>query len=373
MVVVDSRAPGRHGFRRAARASTALIHDLNDLGFGPDLATHVPPDLGGDTFISRVVADHGALLTLLGRSHPVVARPPSVHDPLDRPSVGDWVIARRTGGEPPAIVTTLLPRRTVLVRQSTGLASRPQVMAANVDRVLVVTSMNRDFNVNRLERYLAVVAASGAEGVLVVHKADLDPTGERRYRAKLGAIPSAFRVVFTSAVLDGGLQPLEPLLAPGETIALIGSSGVGKSTLTNHLIGGDVQTVQSQRLDDDRGRHTTTGRRLFVLPGNRGLLIDTPGMRELGLWTSEGLAEAFADIERLERSCQYRDCSHGGEDGCAVAHALREGRLEERRWTHHLKLKREAEYAERRRNRSQDRVGGRKWTKQIRSLKKDAW
>lgn len=353
--------------------STALIHDLNDLGFGPDLAEHVPPDLCGDSFVARVVADHGALLTLTGRTARVVARPPTVTDPLDRPSVGDWVIARATGGDPPALVTTLLPRRTVLVRQSTGLAARPQVLAANVDRVLVVTSMNRDFNVNRIERYLAVVAASGAEGVLVVHKSDLDPTGERAYRARLGAIPSAFRVVFTSAVLEGGLQPLEPLLAPGETIALIGSSGVGKSTLTNHLLGGGVQTVQSQRLDDDRGRHTTTGRTLFVLPGDRGLLIDTPGMRELGLWSSTGLADAFADIERLERSCRYRDCSHGNEPGCAVAEALAEGRLEERRWQHHLKLRREAEHMERRRSKSESRAAGRRWAKRIRSLKKEAW
>ena len=350
-----------------------MKHDLSDLGFGPDLATHVPSALDGDSFLARVVADHGALLTLLGRAEPIVARPPVVSDPLTRPSVGDWVIARRTGGEPPSLVTSVLPRRTCLIRQSTGLAARPQVMAANVDRVLVVTSMNQDFNVNRLERYLAVIAASGADGVVVVHKADLDPTGERAYRARLGAIPSAYRVVFTSVVLDGGLQPLEPLLEPGGTIALIGSSGVGKSTLTNHLLGGDAQTVQSQRLDDDRGRHTTTGRTLFVLPGGRGLLIDTPGMRELGLWSATGLADAFADIERLERSCQYRDCQHGGEDGCAVAEALADGRLEERRWTHHLKLRREAAHMERRRNKSDSRAAGRRFTKQIRSRKKEAW
>lgn len=350
-----------------------MTYDLNELGFGPDLAPHVPSDLGGDSFIARVTADHGALLTLIGRSEPIVARPTVHSDPLDRPSVGDWVIARRTGGEPPALVTALLPRRTVLVRQSTGLAARPQVMAANVDRVLVVTSMNQDFNVNRLERYLAVVAASGAEGVLVVHKADLDPTGERAYRARLGAIPSAFRVVFTSVVIDRGLRPLEPLLEPGGTIALIGSSGVGKSTLTNHLLGGDLQRVQSQRLDDDRGRHTTTGRTLFVLPGDRGLLIDTPGMRELGLWSSAGLAEAFADIERLERSCQYRDCGHGGEPGCAVEEALADGRLEERRWEHHLKLRREADYQERRRSKAESRASGRAFARHIRSHKKEAW
>ncbi len=350
-----------------------MSNDLNDLGFGPDLASHVPEHLDGDSFIARVAADHGALLTLIGRGPPLVARPGVPTDPLDRPSVGDWVIARYTGGDPPAMVTALLPRRTVLVRQSTGLAARPQILAANVDRVLVVTSMNKDFNVNRLERYLAVVAASGAEGVVVVHKADLEPAGERAWRARLGAIPSAFRVVFTSVVVEGGLRPLEPLLEPGGTIALIGSSGVGKSTLSNHLLGGDLQRVQSQRLDDDRGRHTTTGRRLFVLPGDRGLLIDTPGMRELGLWSGTGLAEAFADIERLERSCRYRDCGHGSEEGCAVQDALSDGRLDERRWEHHLKLQREAEFQERRRSKAESRASGRAFAKQVRAHKKEAW
>ncbi len=348
-----------------------MTHTLNDLGRPPE----PPASLPEAHVLARVVTDHGTRYLVHSESGRTAAwLPPTIRLPdggPQRPAIGDWVVIDPRG-DAPVVITDILPRATELARQATGLATAKQVIAANVDRVLVVASMNKDLNVSRLERLVAAVEASGAQPVIVVHKSDLDPSGERRVRARLGALCDLVDVVFTSVVLPDGLSPLDPFLGPGVTLALVGSSGVGKSTLVNHLLGRDAQHTQSQRLDDDRGRHTTTTRSLHVLPDGRGVLIDTPGMRELALWSGDGLGAAFADIEALAARCQYRSCNHDGDAGCAIEEALSSGELDPRRWENHLKLEREAAYHARRAA-GTERQRGRSFAKYVRSLKKETW
>ena len=240
----------------------------------------------------------------------------------EQPRLGDWVlisdqrIARR------------LSRRTVLQRRAPGRRPRPQVLAANLDVVFVLTSMNQDFNPRRIERYLAVIHAGGARPVIVINKVDLDPGGRERYLAAASEVSAGVPVLMTSALDGTGLDALAGYLGEGRTLALVGSSGVGKSSLVNRLLGGDPQRVEGIREADARGRHTTTRRELFVLSDQRGVLIDTPGMRELGLWEPAGIDAVFTDIEALARSCRYRSCRHAREPGCAVRAAVERGQLD---------------------------------------------
>lgn len=258
----------------------------------------------------------------------------------DLPTTGDWVLIAARPREGRAIIHRVLARRTVFSRKSAGRTSDPQIVAANVDTVLLVTSLNRDFNLRRLERYLALVWESGANPIVVLSKADLcdDPDAWRlEARSATAGVP----VVITSAARGDGLDELASVVRSGGTTALVGSSGVGKSTLINALLGDVRQTVLPIRDGDDRGRHSTTSRQLFPVPGG-GILLDTPGMRELQLWDAEaGLEHAFSDIEALAEACQFRDCSHETEPGCAVRGAVDSGSLEQERLESYRKLKKE--------------------------------
>jgi ribosome biogenesis GTPase len=265
---------------------------------------------------------------------------------LDRPVVGDWVAV--LDGTDHASIQHLLERRTTLLRRAAGTLDEPQVVAANVDVFFVVTAVNRDFNERRLERYIAAVWNSGAEPVIVLNKVDLDtdvtPLLEAAERVAVG-VP----VVRASAVSGEGLDELRAHIADGRTIGFIGSSGVGKSSLTNRLLGTDMQAVGGLR-EDERGRHTTTARQLIVLPAG-GMLIDTPGMRELGLLDDLGGVDvSFADVTALAGFCRFRDCAHEAEPGCAVRAAIAGGELSADRLESYRKLLREIAAAERKRD-----------------------
>lgn len=262
--------------------------------------------------------------------------------PADYPAVGDFVLVDRDddeGGH--AIIHCLLPRKSVFIRKAAGTAKEEQVVAANVDTVFICLSLDRDGNLRRIERYLGVAWSSGALPVIVLTKADLcDDLSDRLTRIERIAI--GVDIVVTSSQTDDGWQAVRAYLDWGRTVAFIGSSGVGKSTLINRLVGRDLLATGEIRAGDGRGRHTTTRRELIALPEG-GVVIDTPGMRELGLDGAD-LARTFADIDDLASRCRFRDCSHSGEPGCAVEQAIGDGRLEPERLASYRKLKKEARY-----------------------------
>ncbi len=264
-------------------------------------------------------------------------------DRLDVPVVGDWVgvVPPRPGIAGDGVIHAVLPRSSVLVRKEVGRGGGSQPIAANVDVVLIATSANGDFSVGRLERYVALAWESGAQPVVLLTKLDMCPNVASYVEEAQAACPGV-PVVAVSAVSGAGLASLAPHLAPGRTAALVGSSGVGKSTLVNRLLGREEQRVLAIREHDATGVHTTTSRRLIPLPSG-ALLVDTPGMREVGLSGDDGGVEStFADIEALAADCRFRDCSHAVEPGCGVQAAIDDGRLEATRLESYEKLRREA-------------------------------
>lgn len=263
------------------------------------------------------------------------------------PAVGDWVVARDAPEGEEAVIEAVLPRRSRFLRKAAGKAHDPQVVAANIEVLFVVVGLDHDFNPRRIERYLVTALDSGARPVLVLNKADLWEEGVADWEEMAAEVAPGVPIHPVSARTGEGLEALEAYLAPGRTVAFVGSSGVGKSSLINALAGQERQEVGEVRSSDSRGRHTTRHRELIALPGG-ALLVDTPGMRTLQLWeTGEALDEAFADIAELATHCRFADCAHGEEPGCAVREALEEERLDPERFESFLRLRREAEARER--------------------------
>ncbi len=262
---------------------------------------------------------------------------------LDLPAVGDWV-AVRDGGDSDVVVA-LLPRRTAFVRKVAGDTTEQQIVAANVDTVFVVMGLDENFNLRRLERYLTASWESGATPVVVLNKRDLVEDPEAAI-AETEAVAAGAAVVAVSALGEGTLEALAAWLRPGRTVALLGSSGVGKSTLVNALLGAERLETGAVRAADARGRHTTTRRELVPIEGG-AVLIDTPGMRELQLWGDEsGTASTFPEIMALAAACRFTDCRHDHEPGCAVRAALADGSLDEARFESWQKLQKELRWLE---------------------------
>jgi ribosome biogenesis GTPase len=261
---------------------------------------------------------------------------------IEYPAVGDWVAVRLRPGEARGSIQAILPRRSRFSRKVAGDLTQEQVVAANIDTVFLATGLDHNFNLRRIERYLVTAWESGAQPVVLLTKADLCAETEERKRA-VESVAGGAPVLVTSARQGMGLDALRPYLRPGNTVAVLGSSGVGKSTLINALIGRDVQRTAEVDPRDSRGRHTTTRRELILLPDG-GLMIDTPGLREIQLWeVGESLSVAFPDIEELAPHCRFADCRHRTEPGCAVRAAVAEGRLPGDRLESFVKLQQEAE------------------------------
>lgn len=266
-------------------------------------------------------------------------------DEIARPVAGDWVAAEPRGEL--AIVQHVLPRSSAFIRKAPGTRGGAQVVAANVDVAFLVTSLNADFNLRRLERYLATAYESGAAPVVVLTKADLAERPDEQVAAAQ-EISFGAPVLAVSARTGQGLDALGAHLQPGRTAVLLGMSGAGKSTLLNALAGEERMAIGDIREDDARGRHTTTHRELVLLPSG-GLILDTPGMRELGLWEADtGVSAMFEDVEALSAACRFSDCGHGAEPGCAIRAAIEEGRLPAERWASYQKLQAELAYERRR-------------------------
>jgi ribosome biogenesis GTPase len=323
------------------------LYSLEDLGWDAYFQQH-SAQLNNEALAPmRVAEEQRGAYTLWHAAGAVDAVIPGrmVHEARareDLPAVGDWVLARPLPGEPRAVVEHLLPRRSALSRKAAGERTDEQIMAANVDLVFVVASLNRELNLRRLERYLAVTWDSGATPVLVLNKADLSEDRAELYRQVTTVAPGV-DVHQTSAVTGEGVEGLRASLPRGRTAVFVGSSGVGKSSLVNRLLNREAQFVSDIR-GDDKGRHTTTARQMLVVPGG-AVIIDTPGLRELQLWDAgDGIGAAFTDVEETAEECAFRDCSHAAEPGCAVQAAISAGTLDWARLESYRKLQREQVY-----------------------------
>ena len=326
-----------------------MSFDLNALGWSPSREAEFEPYAGAGLAPARVAAQHrGAYVVYAEHGE----RPAEIAGRLrhgavtatDLPAVGDWVAVEDARDAAAATVHAVLERSTAFSRKAAGDAVVEQVVAANVDVVFVVSAFGDDLNLRRLERYLAAGWESGAEPVIVLNKSDVAESVPAVV-AEVEAVAFGVPVHAVCALDGGGLDALAPYLGGGRTVALLGSSGVGKSSLLNRLLGWERQEVQAIR-GDGRGRHTTRHRELVALPG-RGLVLDTPGMRELGLWAAAaGVDETFADVAELAAACRFADCVHDSEPGCAVGAAIAEGRLPAERLESYRKLQRELRHLE---------------------------
>jgi ribosome biogenesis GTPase len=286
----------------------------------------------------------------------------------DFPAVGDWVAISVRDSEKRATIHGVLPRKSKFSRKIAGTKTDEQIVAANIDTVFLVSGLDRDFNLRRIERYLILVWDSGAHPIIILNKADLCDDIEER-REEVEAIALGIPIIILSAAKNQGLNALTPYLSKGQTAALLGSSGVGKSTLSNQLIGKQVQVVGEVRQGDDKGRHTTTHRELLILPSG-GLLIDTPGMREVQIWAGEeSFQETFADVEILAKQCRFHDCKHDTEPGCAVRQAIEDGTLDYQRFLNHQKLQKELDYLVRKQDQKAHLAEKEKWKKITKSLR----
>jgi ribosome biogenesis GTPase len=318
---------------------------LEALGWRARFAEAFEPLRGEGIEPARVSLEHTHIYRVMAGSGEHLARVAgrlrhSAEGRADFPAVGDWVVLEQPASGGDARIRAVLPRFSQFARRAAGNPTEKQVVAANIDVVFLVSGLDRDFNPRRIERYLVTAWDSGASPVIVLNKTDLvdDPDA---YIRDVEALAAGVPVVAVSAKRPDSLRALRDYVGEGRTAALLGMSGVGKSSIANGLIGQEVLRTREVRERDSRGRHTTTGRQLVPLPGG-GILIDTPGMRELQLWdTGESVAGAFADIDALAEGCRFRDCRHAAEPGCAVIAAVAEGTLADARLESFRKLQAE--------------------------------
>lgn len=332
-----------------------------------DLAQATP-----ELTLARIISQHRDLYQVVSEQGQQLAQVSGklnyqLTDPTSYPTVGDWVLMTATSTTDQAVIDQVLPRQSLLARSAAGTGRQGQAIAANLTTIFICMALNGDFNVRRLERYLTMAWDSGATPVVVLTKVDLCPVLDAKM-ALLADSTMGVDVISCSAKTGAGFDAVNAYLLPGKTVAFIGSSGVGKSTLINHLLGTEALLTKTIREDDAKGRHATTARQLIVLPQG-GLVIDTPGMRELQL-LSGNFDQSFADVTALAKNCKFRDCQHQGEPGCAVQAAIATGELSADRLASYQKLQQELAYqgltARERENAKIERLfGGKSAMKQV--------
>ncbi len=318
----------------------------------------------------RIVADYGQMLRVAADAGEfLVNRPLKKLDKDIQLAVGDWVSLVNSEEAQSVCILDVLKRKTKFSRAAAGIEVKEQIVAANVDTVFLIQSLNRDFNMRRLERYLIAAWESGAVPVVVLTKADCCDDVADRVTSVYATCPGV-EVHSISCVTGEGIEEIRKYFVPGKTVALLGSSGVGKSTLVNTLAGKELLKTQEIREDDSRGRHTTTHRELLLLPEG-GLILDTPGMRSLSLWEADaGMEIMFGDVEELTKLCRFHDCKHRDEPGCAVREAIDTGKLEMKRWESWLKLQKELVHLEAKKE-GKLRLQEKQWGKQIAKFQKE--
>jgi ribosome biogenesis GTPase / thiamine phosphate phosphatase len=341
-----------------------IVYELSALGFAPFFEEQLRHRIPAQSIPARIAAEHrGAyeVWSCAGEGQAQLAGRLRIELEEDGlPGVGDWVLLKTAPcPDHTTLIEHVLARRTAFTRAVAGRQVRSQVVAANVDMVFAVCGLDADFNTRRIERYLARIWASGAEPSVILNKADLCEDSAARVAEVGGSCPGV-PVYLTSALRSEGLAVIRASIRDGVTAAFVGSSGAGKSTLVNAMLGEGRMPTGEVRARDGRGCHVTTHRQLVLLPGG-GLLLDTPGMRELQLVDEDGLDSVFEEIVTLSARCRFRDCRHDGEPGCAVQEALDAGGLAEDRLRHYRKLEREAQAYQRRHDESLRRQDGRRW------------
>jgi ribosome biogenesis GTPase len=334
----------RNKFLKTSKNRRKSTLDLKKIGWNMELEQAAEMFRGQGFTMARVIVEHKDSFRVTAESSEMLAEVSGrmrfqAATREEFPAVGDWVAIKETATHDYAVIQAILPRTSKFSRKVAGGTTDEQIVATNVDTVFLVNSLNQDFNINRLERYLVTAWESGANPVVVLSKADqCEAYVMERKMKRVEAIAPGVPIHALSAVTMEGFDSLAPYLVEGQTVALVGSSGVGKSTIINILMGEDVQKVKEIREDDSRGRHTTTHRELFMLPSG-GVIIDTPGMRELHLWSANtGMAKAFEDIKELAAQCYFNDCQHRKEPGCAVQLAIEEGCLTPNRLANYRNL-----------------------------------
>lgn len=348
---------------------------IHDLGFGPAIAEAAQQYQADGLAVGRVVIEHRGAYVVHGNGEVWAEMSGrmrhAVESAIDRPAVGDWVVYEHDPAAERQQIQAVLPRRSAFVRRSAGESGGEQVVAANVDVLFLVSSLNRDLNPARIERYLTLAWESGADPVVVLTKADLCEDVETAV-AEVERVTAGVPVHVTSAVTGEGYDRLRALLGDHRTGAAVGSSGVGKSTLINTLCGDERLETREIR-DDGKGRHTTTHRELIVLPAG-GCIIDTPGMRELQLWdAAEGIERAFEDVEVLLGSCRFNDCLHDTEPGCAIREAITAGTLPAERFESYQKLERELHFLAIREDKRARSAERKKWAAANRAMRTDSY
>ncbi len=335
----------------------------NDYGWNDFFEKEWNENSAAGMFPGRVIADYGQILRIMTEEGELsVNRPVNKQGEALLLAVGDWVALEYVKDAGMHQIGFILTRKTKFSRAAAGIELKEQIVAANVDTVFLIQSLNRDFNMRRLERYLITAWESGATPVVVLTKADCCDDTEEKTAIVHTSAPGV-EVHAISCVTGEGIDGIRKYLASGRTVALLGSSGVGKSTLLNYLAGEELLKTGEIR-EDDRGRHTTTHRELVLLPEG-GLILDTPGMRSLSLWEADtGMEVMFGDIEETVRKCRFHDCKHRNEPGCAVRFALKNGILDQKRWESWLKLQKEQVSFEHRR-RMKEKIREKQWSKQM--------